>query len=94
MKNTEKKVKYDKYSYMNYIELMHLYLKIKKGKETVDYIADYLENIRTRRVFPDVTPGYIRELLPAEAPVRGEKWEDIFKDVERVIMPGVGAIRS
>ena len=24
----------------------------------VDYIADYLENIRERRVFPDVKPGY------------------------------------
>ena len=36
-----------------------------------------------------MTPGYIRELLPDEAPVKGEKWDDIFKDVERVIMPGV-----
>lgn len=64
---------------------------IYKGKETVDYIADYLENIRKRRVFPDVTPGYIRQLLPDEAPQKGEKWEAIFKDVERVIMPGVSA---
>lgn len=60
-----------------------------KGKETVDYIADYLRDIRNRRVFPDVVPGYIRELLPCEAPEKGENWEDIFKDVERVIMPGV-----
>ncbi len=60
-----------------------------KGKETVDYIADYLENIRSRRVFPDVIPGYMRELLPKEAPQKGENWDDIFKDVERVIMPGV-----
>jgi hypothetical protein len=34
----------------------------------VDYIADYLENIRDRRVFPDVQPGYLRELLPDHAP--------------------------
>jgi histidine decarboxylase len=40
-------------------------------------------------VFPDVVPGYIRELLPDEAPVKGEQWDEIFKDVERVIMPGV-----
>jgi hypothetical protein len=46
-------------------------------------------NIRERRVFPDVTPGYMRELLPDTAPIEGEKWDDIFKDVERVIMPGV-----
>lgn len=57
----------------------------------VDYIADYLQNIRKRRVFPDVSPGYMRALVPESAPEHGEYWEDIFKDVERVIMPGVSA---
>ena len=55
----------------------------------VDYIADYLENIRSRRVFPNVSPGYMRAFLPDSAPEYGEDWENIFKDVERVIMPGV-----
>lgn len=55
----------------------------------MDYIADYLENIRKRRVFPDVKPGYIRELVPDEAPEIGEGWDSIFADVERVVMPGV-----
>ena len=55
----------------------------------VDYIADYLENIRDRRVFPDVKPGYMRELVPESAPMEGETWESIVKDVDRVIMPGV-----
>ncbi|XP_050395851.1 histidine decarboxylase [Patella vulgata] len=61
----------------------------KRGKEMVDYIADYLENIRSRRVFPDVKPGYMRNLVPDAAPMEGEHWEDIFKDIERVIMPGI-----
>jgi hypothetical protein len=34
----------------------------------------------------------MRELLPEDPPVDGEAWENIFKDVERVIMPGVGHI--
>ena len=55
----------------------------------VDYIADYLETIRDRRVFPDVKPGYMRELVPDSAPMDGEQWEAIVKDVDRVIMPGV-----
>lgn len=59
------------------------------GKEMVDYIADYLQNIRQRRVFPDVKPGYIRHLLPEQAPELGEDWDTIFADVERVVMPGV-----
>ncbi|KAH8394864.1 hypothetical protein KR222_008272, partial [Zaprionus bogoriensis] len=59
------------------------------GKEMVDYIADYLENIRERRVFPDVSPGYMRQLLPESAPVEGEPWPKIFGDVEPIIMSGV-----
>lgn len=54
----------------------------------VDYIADYLENIRDRRVFPDVQPGYMRNLMPESAPIEGEPWSDIFNDIERVVMPG------
>nr|XP_033341538.1 histidine decarboxylase isoform X1 [Megalopta genalis]XP_033341539.1 histidine decarboxylase isoform X1 [Megalopta genalis] len=61
----------------------------KHGKEMVDYIADYLENIRSRRVYPAVSPGYLRNMLPSSAPVNGEPWEDIFADIEKCIMPGV-----
>ncbi|XP_030078933.1 histidine decarboxylase isoform X1 [Drosophila hydei] len=61
----------------------------QRGKEMVDYIADYLENIRERRVFPDVSPGYMRQLLPESAPVDGEPWPKIFGDVEHIVMPGV-----
>lgn len=59
------------------------------GKEMVDYIADYLENIRSRRVYPMVSPGYLRSMLPPSAPLEGESWENIFGDVEKCIMPGV-----
>lgn len=55
----------------------------------IDYIANYLENIRDRRVRPTVEPGYMRDLLPDSAPILGENWEDIFKDIEGVIMPGI-----
>jgi len=61
----------------------------QRGKEMVDFIADYLTNIRTRRVFPNVKPGYMRPLIDDEAPSQGEPWDDIFNDIERVIMPGV-----
>ncbi|XP_056631560.1 aromatic-L-amino-acid decarboxylase-like isoform X1 [Diorhabda sublineata] len=59
------------------------------GKEMIDYVANYLENIRDRRVLPTVEPGYLRPLIPETAPEKPEKWEDIMKDLERVIMPGV-----
>ncbi|XP_077293289.1 histidine decarboxylase [Arctopsyche grandis] len=60
-----------------------------RGKEMVDYIADYLDTVSSRRVFPDVQPGFLHALLPESAPLVGEPWPDIMADVERVIMPGV-----
>jgi len=66
----------------------------KRGKEMVDYVADYLENIRDRRPLSNVKPGYLRELLPEEAPRDPEPWNDVFRDVERVIMPGVSTLNS
>lgn len=61
----------------------------RRGKEMVDYIADYLENIEQRPVYPDLEPGYLRSLIPSEAPEDSDDYDDIIKDVERVIMPGV-----
>ncbi|XP_070560020.1 LOW QUALITY PROTEIN: aromatic-L-amino-acid decarboxylase-like [Ptychodera flava] len=61
----------------------------KRGSDMVDYIANYMDTIGSRRVFPDVQPGYLRKLLPTHAPRRGEKWESIFADIERTIMPGI-----
>ncbi|CAF3961473.1 unnamed protein product [Rotaria sp. Silwood2] len=61
----------------------------RRGKEMVDYIADYLLHISNRRVTPEVEPGYLRPLLPKHAPKKSEKWEDIMRDVERTIMPGI-----
>ena len=55
----------------------------------VDFIADYLTNIRTRRVNPDVKPNFLRQMIDSEAPQQGEKWEKIYEDIERIIMPGV-----
>ncbi|KAG7208393.1 hypothetical protein KM043_014625 [Ampulex compressa] len=59
------------------------------AKEMADYVANYLENIRERRVLPSVEPGYLRPLLPAEAPQKSEDWKDIMADIEKLIMPGV-----
>ncbi|XP_076320500.1 tyrosine decarboxylase-like [Tachypleus tridentatus] len=61
----------------------------KRGREMVDYIAEYAETLSQRRVTPNIEPGYLRHLLPYNAPHKGEEWEDIMKDVERFIMPGV-----
>ena len=59
------------------------------GKQLIDYIADYIESLRTRPVLPDVKPGYINDVVPSEAPEDGEPWIDMFNDIEEVVMKGV-----
>uniref|UniRef100_A0A8C6R215 Aromatic-L-amino-acid decarboxylase n=2 Tax=Nannospalax galili TaxID=1026970 RepID=A0A8C6R215_NANGA len=61
----------------------------RRGKEMVDYIADYLEGVEGRQVYPDVKPGYLRPLIPSTAPQEPERFEDIINDIEKIIMPGV-----
>uniref|UniRef100_A0A3Q1LX98 Aromatic-L-amino-acid decarboxylase n=2 Tax=Bos TaxID=9903 RepID=A0A3Q1LX98_BOVIN len=61
----------------------------RRGKEMVDYVADYLEGIEGRQVFPDVDPGYLRPLIPTTAPQEPETFEAIIEDIEKIIMPGV-----
>ncbi|XP_078685370.1 aromatic-L-amino-acid decarboxylase-like [Branchiostoma floridae x Branchiostoma belcheri] len=61
----------------------------RQGKEMVDFIADFMEGIHDRPVFPSVKPGYLREMIPDSAPQDPESWEAVQADIERVIMPGV-----
>ncbi|XP_071610553.1 histidine decarboxylase isoform X2 [Heliangelus exortis] len=61
----------------------------QRGKEMVDYICQYLSNVRERRVTPDVQPGYMRSQLPDSAPMDPDSWDSIFGDIEKIIMPGV-----
>uniref|UniRef100_A0A8D2D9R1 Aromatic-L-amino-acid decarboxylase n=1 Tax=Sciurus vulgaris TaxID=55149 RepID=A0A8D2D9R1_SCIVU len=63
----------------------------RRGKEMVDYVADYLEGIEGRPVYPDVEPGYLRPLIPTAAPQEPEAFEDIINDIEKIIMPGAAS---
>jgi len=61
----------------------------QRGKEVVDYVAKYLDTIEDRRVTPTVEPGYLKDLLPLEAPEVPESWDKIMEDIESKIMVGV-----
>jgi aromatic-L-amino-acid decarboxylase len=49
------------------------------GRAMIDFVADYLENIEERRVLPEVRPGYLKHLVPTEAPEEAEQWKDVMK---------------
>jgi aromatic-L-amino-acid decarboxylase len=55
--------------------------------EAVDWMADYLADIRGYRVFPQMQPGDLIRQLPAAGPEQGEPWERILEDFIRRIVP-------
>ena len=59
------------------------------GRAVIDYIINYNETLRERNVLPSVKPGYLSQMVPEEAPQKPDSWQDVLRDVERVIMPGV-----
>ncbi len=59
------------------------------GHALVDWIADYHSRIESFPVLSQVKPGEIRASLPANPPARGEAFDELLKDVEKVILPGL-----
>ena len=53
----------------------------------VDLMADYLETVEARAVFPPVEPGTIGPLFPSVAPESPEPIEAILDDYRRLIEP-------
>jgi len=61
----------------------------KHAHQVVDWIADYLENVEDYPVKSIVKPKEIYDQLPDEAPENGESIDDIMKDFQNIIMPGI-----
>jgi len=61
----------------------------KQGKQMIDWIADYYDNIEKYPVLSQVKPGDIRNQLPASPPIQGESIEQIMDDVNSIILPGI-----
>jgi aromatic-L-amino-acid decarboxylase len=61
----------------------------EQAHRLADWIADYLESSERYPVLSRVRPGEIRDALPTHAPERGESFDAIFADFERVIVPGL-----
>jgi aromatic-L-amino-acid decarboxylase len=59
------------------------------GHELIDWIADYHERVESFPVLSRVAPGEIRASLPEDPPERGESFDDMMKDVERIVLPGI-----
>ncbi len=61
----------------------------RHGHEVVEWIARYLEQVESWPTLSTVEPGWVRRQLPESPPERGEPFERVLEDVERIILPGV-----
>ncbi len=61
----------------------------KFGHQLIDWIADYMENIEKYPVLSMAEPGEIKTKLPPSPPEKGEPFNNIFEDVEKIILPGI-----
>ncbi len=59
------------------------------GHRLVDWIADYGDQVERYPVAAQVQPGDIRSQLPETAPVRGEPFQAVLRDVEAILLPGI-----
>ncbi|KAM0753813.1 PLP-dependent transferase [Meredithblackwellia eburnea MCA 4105] len=61
----------------------------KAGYAAIDRVADYFDSLPSQDVQSSVAPGFLPPLIGDAPPTQGEAWEEIEKDVDRVIMPGI-----
>jgi tyrosine decarboxylase len=65
----------------------------RHGHQVIDFIADYYAGMGSYPVRPSVTPGFLRDKLPTEAPQRPDEHEDAFaaalRDVRDHVLPGL-----
>jgi aromatic-L-amino-acid decarboxylase len=61
----------------------------KAGHQLIDWIADYRTRVAQFPVMSRTAPGEIKSQLPTEPPQAPESFEQIFGDLESIILPGL-----
>ncbi len=60
-----------------------------EAHKLVDWMADYLRDVRKYPVLPQVEPGALIDALPASGPESGEPMDAILRDFEKLVLPGI-----
>ena len=61
----------------------------KVGYQIIDRIADYRSRVAERPVLAQCGPGEVKAQLPSAPPDAPESFDDILRDLDRIILPGL-----
>src|ERR1700682_3346192 len=61
----------------------------KIGCRVVDWIADYRSKVSELPVMARIAPGEVKGRLPSDPPDRPEPFDQIFRDLDEIILPGL-----
>jgi aromatic-L-amino-acid decarboxylase len=61
----------------------------KIGYRVVDWIADYRAKVSELPVMARTLPGEVKVRLPSEPPETAEPFDQIFRDLDEIILPGL-----
>jgi aromatic-L-amino-acid decarboxylase len=59
------------------------------GHRLIDWIADYRARVADNPVMARAEPGEIKSALPSSPPEQPESFDAVFRDLERIIVPGL-----
>ena len=61
----------------------------RNGQALLDWLIEYHRKLEQLPVKSQVSPGHIRAALPEEPPAKGEPFENMLQDVDKIILPGI-----
>ena len=59
------------------------------GRETLEWVARYLERVDELPVLAQVEPGEVRSRLPASPPEEGEPFSAVLRDLDEILLPAM-----
>ena len=57
-------------------------------KNYLSNLLCYFKSLRKCKKGMLLIKGFLRQRIEAEAPLQSEKWQDVFKDIEKIIFDG------
>ncbi|MBD3866936.1 MAG: amino acid decarboxylase [Acidobacteria bacterium] len=61
----------------------------KAAHQVADQIADYLKELESYSVLPDIAPGDVKASIPKDPPASPQPWDDILQDYRTLVQPNI-----